>query len=137
LFAKRQLRWRDVARPDDEALANRLNDVLGEHLSVAPRPDQLFGDPVPPTRYRIKIVVEDVKLRLCLPGLGIGEKQPSGEGTVLVRWDTYNRAARSKQASEIFAVPIVLNKRDARGAAGVLGDAVAASAMRYAASRTP
>lgn len=83
---KGKLRWRDVARPDGETLARKLTDVIGGKLSVAARADPLFGDPEPPTRYRIRVVIEAVKLRLCIAGLGIGEKQPSGGGVATVRW---------------------------------------------------
>ena len=133
---KGKLRWRDVARPDDEVLAKRLTEVLGQGgLSVAARPNPLFGDPVPLTRYRIKVVVERVKLRLCLAGLGIGEKQPSGGGDATVRWETYDRAARVLIDKVSYDVPLIVNGRDARGASGVIGDALVDSAVRYAAHR--
>jgi hypothetical protein len=134
---KGKLRWRDVARPDDEVMAKRLTDVLGEGgLTVAARPNPLFGDPVPPTRYRTKVVVERVKLKLCIAGLGIGEKQPSGEGDMTVRWETYDRIARTRVDAATFEVPMLLKQRDARGASGVISDALVESARRYAAKRS-
>ncbi len=133
---KGKLRWRDVARPEDEVLAKRLTDALGDRgLSVAARPNPLFGDPVPATRYRIKVVVERVKLRLCVAGLGIGEKQPSGEGDATVRWETYDRAARVLIDNVRYDVPLIVNGRDARGASGIMSDALVESATRYAAHR--
>ena len=114
---KGKLRWRDVARPEHDAVAKRLTKVLGDGgLLVAPRADPLFGDPVPLTRYRVKVVVERVKMRLCIAGLGIGEKQPSGEGITAVRWDTYDRVAR--------------------GTSSVISDALVESARRYAVKRS-
>ena len=134
---KGKLRWRDVARPEDEVLAKLLTEVLGAGgLSVAARADPLFGDSVPLTRYRIKIVVERVKLRLCVAGLGIGEKQPSGEGMATVRWETYDRVARAQVNQVSYEVPMLLKQRDARGASGVISDALVDSATRFAASRT-
>ena len=134
---KGKLRWRDVARPGDEALAKRLTEVLADSsLSVAARADPLFGDPVPLTRYRVKIVVERVKMRLCIAGLGIGEKQPSGEGVAAVRWETYDRVARSRVDSITFEVPMAFRQRDARGTSSVISDALVESARRYAVKRS-
>ncbi len=134
---KGKLRWRDVARPGDEAVAKRLTKVLGDGgLLVAPRADPLFGDPVPLTRYRVKVVVERVKMRLCIAGLGIGEKQPSGEGITAVRWDTYDRVERSHVDSITFEVPMIFKQRDARGTSSVISDALAESARRYAVKRS-
>jgi hypothetical protein len=133
---KGKLRWRDVARPEDEVLANRLTAVLDEQgLSVAARADPLFADPAPLTRYRVKVVVERVNLRLCLAGLGIGEKQPSGGGDATVRWETYDRAARVLIDRVRYDVPLIVNGRDARGASGVISDALVDSASRYAKHR--
>jgi hypothetical protein len=133
---KGKLRWRDVARPEDERLLARLTGVLGAGgLSAPARADRLFADPEPQTTYRLKVVVETVKLRLCVAGLGIGEMQPKGEGQVKVRWETYDRAARAKVASVSFDVPLDLKARDPRGATGVIGDALAETAVRYAAAR--
>jgi hypothetical protein len=134
---KSKLRWRDVARPEDEVLAKRLTEVLdAAGLSVAARPNPLFGDPVPLTRYRLKVVVEHVKLRLCVAGLGIGEKQPSGEGIATVRWETYDRVQRVRIDAVSFVVPMQFKQRDARGASGVISDALIDSAQRYALTRS-
>ena len=134
---KGKLRWRDVARPGDEALAKRLTEVLADSsLSVAARADPLFGDAVPLTRYRVKIVVERVKMRLCIAGLGIGEKQPSGEGVAAVRWETYDRVARTQVDSITFEVPMAFRHRDARGTSSVISDALVESARRYAVKRS-
>lgn len=133
---KGKLRWRDVARPDENVLARRLGDVLRtEAMSVARPPDRLFGDPEPITKYRIRIVIEGLAIRLCVPGLGIGEKAPSGEGTLSVRWETWDRAARTRAALVRFEVPLAIERRDARTASNIVSDAVVESAIRYAASR--
>jgi hypothetical protein len=134
---KGKLRWRDVARPEGEVLAKQLTDVLEQAgLSVAKRPDPLFGDPEPLTRYRVKVVLERLKLRLCVAGLGIGEKQPSGEGAATVRWETYDRASRAKIDTVTYDAPMVLKERDARGSSGVIADAFIESAVRYTAGRS-
>ena len=60
-------------------LRRRLVAVLGKGgLSVAPPASALFGDPEPVTPYRIRVVVAAMNLKLCVAGLGIGEKKPSG-----------------------------------------------------------
>ena len=134
---KGKLRWRDVARPEDEVLAGRMTQALrATGLSVAARADPLFGDAATVTRYRVKVVVERVKLRLCVAGLGIGEKQPSGGGEATVRWETYDREARTKIDSVSFDLPVVLNERDARGESDVISDVLVESARRYALRRS-
>jgi hypothetical protein len=133
---KGKLRWRDVARPEDEVLVGRLSKAIADAgLSVSARADPLFADPAPMTRYRVKVVVERVKLRLCVAGLGIGEKQPSGGGDATVRWETYDRAARVLIDKVSYDVPLIVNGRDARGASGVISDALVDSAVRYAKHR--
>jgi hypothetical protein len=133
---KGKLRWRDIARPEDEKLLARLTEVLiAGGLSAPKRADRLFADPEPQTTYRLKVVVETVKLRLCVAGLGIGEMQPKSEGRLTVRWETYDRAARAEVARVTYDVPLELKARDVRGAAGVIGDALVESAVRYAAAR--
>jgi hypothetical protein len=133
---KGKLRWRDVARPEDEKLLARLTAVLAAGgLSAPARADRLFADPEPQTTYRLKVVVETVKLRLCVAGLGIGEMQPKGEGRMTVRWETYDRAARAEVARVSYDVPLELKARDVRGASGVISDGLVESAVRYAAAR--
>ena len=134
---KGKLRWRDVARPSNDVLLARLSTVLASSgLAVSPRADRLFADPEPQTTYRVRVVVETVKLRLCIAGLGIGEMQPKGAGQITVRWETYDRAARAKIDSVTLDVPLSINGRDVRGASSVLTDALVETAQRYAAGRT-
>jgi hypothetical protein len=133
---KGKLRWRDVARPADEIVLSRLTDVLGTGgLSAPARADRLFADPEPQTTYRLKVVVETVKLRLCVAGLGIGEMQPKGEGRMIVRWETYDRVARLKTDTTAFHIPLIIDGRDARGAPGIINDALVESARRYVVTR--
>ena len=133
---KKKLRWRDIARPEDDVLRRRLVEVLGRSgLSVAPPASALFGDPEPVTPYRVRVVVAAMDLRLCVAGLGIGEKKPSGAGMLTVRWETYDRAVRAKIDSVTFDVPIVVAGRDARDASSVFSDAMVEGAERYAEGR--
>lgn len=133
---KGTLRWRDVARPQDEKILARLTGALGDGgLSTPKRADRLFADPEPLTTYRLKVVVETVKLRLCVAGLGIGEMQPKGEGRITVRWETFDRVARAKVARVSFDVPMDLQRRDPRGETSVISNALVESAVRYVASR--
>ncbi len=137
---KGKLRWRDVARPGDHAVAERLTDILRKDgLDVAPQPDPLYGDAPPATQYRIRIVVADVALRLCVAGdvplVGKVGRAPRTTGTITMRWETYDRVARKKVDAASFQMPVDDNAADARTASHVLGDAIEASARRYAASR--
>ena len=132
---KGTLRWRDIARPEDRVLLNRLTDTLAQHeIATAPPPDALFGDAAPQTTYRIKIIVEELRLTLCVAGFGIGKK-PAGTGLVRVRWERYDRVARTRTDSTEYEIPIDADGRDARNTPAVLTDALLESARRYAATR--
>ncbi len=137
---KGKLRWRDVARPGDHALVGRVESLLREHgLTIAPQPDPLYGDPSPATKFRIAIELTEAKLRLCVAGdvplVGKVGRAPSTHGTIAVRWETYDRAARKKIDSVTFMIPIDDTNADARTASHVLSNAIEASAVRYAARR--
>ena len=137
---KGKLRWRDVARPGNHALAVRVEDILRKGgLEVAPQPDPLFGDAPPATTYRVRVSVADVTLRLCVAGdvmlIGKVGRAPATRGIVTVRWETFDRVARDRISDLSFAIPVDERDADARTASHVIGDAIAASAMRYAAAR--
>ena len=137
---KGKLRWRDVARPSDNALAGRVEDVLRKGgLAVAPQPDPLFGDAPPATTYRIRVSVEEVILRLCVAGdvmfVGKVGRAPTTRGVVTVRWETFDRVARNRVSDVRFAIPVDERDADARTASHVISDAIEASAVRYAAER--
>ena len=137
---KGKLRWRDVARPGDHAIAARVEDVLRSGgLSVAPQPDPLYGDAPPATLYRIRVVVTVVTLRLCVAGdvLFVGKvgPPPYTRGTITVRWETYDRFARQKIDAVTYAMPVDDRAADARTASHVLSNAIEPSAVRYAVSR--
>lgn len=137
---KGKLRWRDVARPGEHALVERVEKVLrAGGLSVAPQPDPLYGDAPPATPYRIRVSVEAVALRLCVAGdvilVGKVGKPPVSQGTVTVRWETFDRAARVRVGDVRFTMPVDDRDADARTASHVLSDAIEASAARYASLR--
>jgi hypothetical protein len=134
---KGKLRWRDVARPGDHSLVERVEDVLRKSgLRVAPQPDPLFGDAPPATTYRIKATVIDVALRLCVAGdvLLIGKvgRPPATHGIITVRWETYDRVARTRIDTADYVIDVDDRGGDARTASHVLSNAIEASAARYA-----
>ena len=136
---KGKLRWRDVARPSDHALAARIEDILRKAgMTVAPQPDPLFGDAPPVTTYRIRVSVEEVMLRLCVAGdvLLIGKvgRAPSTRGTVTVRWETFDRVARDRVGDVRFTIPVNDNDADARSTSRIISDAITESATQYAAA---
>jgi hypothetical protein len=134
------LRWRDVARPEQSALVARVESALGAGgLSVAPQPDPLYGDPLPLTRYRIRVRIETVSLRICTAGdvLIIGKvgRAPYTQGMIQVRWETFDRSARQRIDTATYAIPVSDHAADARTASHVLSNAIEASAGQYATSR--
>jgi hypothetical protein len=138
---KGKLRWRDVARPEDEVLRRRLIDVVGKNgILVAPPANTLFGDPEPATTYRIRVVVADAKLKLCVAGdvllLGKVGRAPHTVGTITVRWETYDRVARQMTDTVSYDIPVDDAAADARTASHVISDALVESARRYAVRRS-
>jgi hypothetical protein len=132
---KGKIHWRDVERPSEEALAKRLTSTLSlGGLKVGERANPLFADPVPLTHFRIKVLVERFKLRLCIAGLGIGEKKTSGEGLASIRWETYDRSARTLIDSVTFEVPILVKAADEAND-GIIAEALHESAKLYATRR--
>lgn len=137
---KGKLRWRDVARPAEHALTERVEKVLREGgLNVAAQPDPLYGDAPPATSHRIRVTVETVKLRLCVAGdvmfVGKVGRPPTTQGVVTVRWETFDRVARERVGDVRFDVPVDARDADARSASHVLSDAIEASAARFVATR--
>jgi hypothetical protein len=137
---KGRLRWRDVARPGDHAVTERIESVLrGGGLAVAPQPDPLYADAPPATQYRIRIVVADASLTLCVAGdvpfVGKVGRAPKTRGVVTVRWETYDRMARRKVDAVTYEIPVDDAKSDVRSASHVISDALVDSARRYAATR--
>jgi hypothetical protein len=137
---KGKLRWRDVARPGDHALVERVEKVLSAGgLGIAAQPDPLYGDAPPSTPYRIRVTVEAVKLRLCVAGdvLLIGKvgKAPTTQGNVIVRWETFDRMARTRIADDRFDIPVDERDSDVRTASHVLSNTIEASATAYANAR--
>jgi hypothetical protein len=137
---KGKLRWRDVARPAEQALVRRVESVLRVGgLDIAPQPDPLFGDAPPATANRIRVTVETVKLRLCVAGdvvfVGKVGRPPTTQGIVTVRWETFDRVARARVADVRFDMPVDYRDADARTASRVLSDAIEASASLYVKAR--
>ena len=108
---KGKLRWRDVARSEQRVLVMRLEKVLGAGgMTVAPQPDPLYGDAPPVTQYRIRVTVDSVSLKICTAGdvLFVGKvgRAPSTLGTISVRWEIFDRAARVRISDHRFAIPV-------------------------------
>ena len=137
---KGKLRWRDVARPSDRALIERVEATLRSGgLSVAPQPDPLFGDAPPVTKYRLRVAIERVDLHLCVAGevmlIGKVGRKPTTRGVVTVRWETFDRVARDRVGDVRFVIPVDDRDADARTTSRVISDTIEASAVRYAAER--
>jgi hypothetical protein len=122
---KGKLLWRDMAKPTDAVAINILSRRLAAlGLTIADVPDPLFSEVAPLTKYRVRVTYESLEVKLCIPGLGISEKHPSGTGRMLVRWETFERSTKTKVAAQSFEVSISLDGRDARNDSSVIRDAL-------------
>lgn len=132
---KGKLLWRDIAKPTDAitiAILSRRLAALG--LAVPDLPDPLFSEVAPLTKYRIRVTFESLAMKLCVPGLGIGNR-PSGNGIMIVRWDTFDRLTRTQVETRKFEVALTIEGRDARNDNSVIKDALNQSADQYVLAR--
>lgn len=135
-FPKGHLLWRDIAKPSYAAAVMILTQKISAlGLPIADLPDPLFSDAAKLTKYRVRVTYQSLTLKLCVPGLGIGEKRPSGEGSIALRWQTFDRVSRSEIGDQTFEIPIELGGRDARNDPSVIGDTLRESARAYVLAR--
>lgn len=133
---KGRLLWRDIAKPTDASMITALSRRLSAlGLAMADVPDPLFSEVAPLTKYRIRVTYELLSMKLCIPGLGIGEKHPSGSGQMVVRWETFDRITKTQIDNQKFEIPFALAGRDARNDNSVIRDALKLSADRYVMAR--
>lgn len=71
----RTLHWEDIRLPRDSELAQKaLAEVAKTGLVLSTAQNQIKGR------------VDKFELKLCVAGLGVGEKKPSGRGKIEVQW---------------------------------------------------
>lgn len=133
---KGRLLWRDIEKPTDASMITALSRRLSAlGLAMADVPDPLFSEVAPLTKYRIRVTYELLSMKLCIPGIGIGEKYPSGSGQMVVRWETFDRITKTQIDNQKFEIPFALAGRDARNDNSVIRDALKLSADRYVMAR--
>lgn len=133
---KGRLLWRDIAKPTDASMITALSRRLSAlGLAMADVPDPLFSEVAPLTKYRIRVTYELLSMKLCIPGLGIGEKHPSGSGQMVVRWETFDRITKTQIDNQKFEIPFALAGRDPRNDNSIIRDALKLSADKYVMAR--
>jgi len=126
---KGRLRWASIAKPSEMALARLIQERLsmnGANAVPSAGADLSGGE-----KIRLSLTILHAKLHLCVSGLGIGEKKPSGGGAIAVRIDIYKADASVPAASNEIEVELDLRGRDPRIDPSVLADAIASAADRF------
>lgn len=129
-----QVRWDQIARPTEAALIARAEIALPGNTSTSETDP--FAQPVErgaSADYRVIITIRTARLKLCVAGLGIGERKPSGAGQIEATVATQRRETKSLLPNRLIVVPIHLDGRDPRKDPTVYADIVADIARRYAA----
>ncbi|HEX4694173.1 hypothetical protein [Sphingomonas sp.] len=132
-----RLRWDQIARPAEAKLIARAQNIISGNSDVgpvAPDPFERPADRGASATYRVVIMIRTARLKLCVAGLGIGERKPAGQGAVEAVVATEEAAGKRRLPDRVVTVDIHLNGRDPRRDASVYADIVADIARQYAAS---
>jgi len=127
------VRWNDLAKPDRDALVERLETSFGAAgLPFDQKNDPIFAD-ASSARYRLRLIIESVKLSLCTGGFGSFHLKPKGSGTATIRWEIFDRESQTRIDSRSYETEIALLGRDPRADPEPLSAAIEASSAQFGA----
>ena len=129
-----QVRWDQIARPSEAALIKRAERTLSGGAAANPDPFAPSADSSESAKYGVVITIRTARLKLCVAGLGIGERKPGGGGQIEATVATQYMASKQRLPDRIFTVPIHLDGRDPRKDPSVYADIVADIARQYLAN---
>lgn len=132
-----RLRWDQIARPPEATLLTRAQTIISGNADAGAGPPDPFDRPADrgsSAKYRVVIMIRTARLKLCVAGLGIGERKPAGQGAVEAVIATQEAAGKRRLPDRVVTVDIHLNGRDPRRDSSVYADIVADIARQYAVS---
>ncbi len=92
------VKWGDIRIPRDNDVSKAALEQLNKIKQAALPP--------PKAGYRLMGKLEKIDLKLCVAGLGIGEKQPKGRANIEVQWTqlqlTDGSVVRSEKVQTVF-----------------------------------
>jgi hypothetical protein len=100
------LRWNDIKLPRDYELTEKAMVQINESLSKGLNLSTKF--------YQLKGRMDKFELKLCVAGLGIGEKKPKGEGKIEIQWTKLRWPEGTAIQSETVQSTFVINGTDPR-----------------------
>lgn len=119
---KGRLRWGDVAKPATGTLEADLERIFADATTAG-------GKLV--TKARVTLV--SATLRLCVAGLGIGERKPSGKGHIELTFAPLDAESTKAVDTRSVSVDFDVGGRDPRRDPAVIEDAVKNAGRLFAA----
>ncbi len=124
------LRWSDIARPPESILLDKARRALVPNTQTMS--ETLPSSSASTARYEVTFKLKSVTMRLCVAGLGFGQK-PRGRGSIVVDADTFDRFTRSHLPIRELTVDFDLMGRDPRRDPTVVADAIVQASTMYVA----
>lgn len=140
---KGSLKFGDLQRVDEDALRRRIAALSGQSGSgqsgsgqsgfVIDQTDNRFPSAAPPPTHMLVGSLDRISLDLCVPGanIGIGSRKSKGSGTLVVTWEVWRQADKSRTAQRTIEIPILVAGADPRQSSEVLEEQLALSAVQF------
>lgn len=129
--------WENLSLPTDVAIRRRISQSLIKWDGF--RQDAAFADIASVARradFLLSATVEAVNARLCVAGLGLGERRPTAELKLRVRWDVidvHSQKLAYSKSYEVFEPNISFDIRnDAYWLVELIGRSADRLAVEYA-----
>jgi hypothetical protein len=119
------LRWEDIRLPRDSELAQRaLAEVKKTGLILST------------SQHQIKGRVDKFELKLCVAGLGVGEKKPTGRGKIEVQWTQSSWPGGTEIKSKVIDSEFDVDGIDPRKDSELLQKALVKNLLMFLDSKT-
>ena len=127
-------RWRDFDPPGAATLTRTVAAALrARQIEVSGDDDVIYGPASDPPRRIVRVSLLGAELTLCRTKFGIAGQRV--RGTLTVRWEEFDRAARRSVAIDDYRISIEAKDLPQDGPTALLLNAVTRSADRWATER--
>jgi hypothetical protein len=117
------LRWNDIKLPRDYELSEKAVVQVNNILKAR--------DLTSPEIYQLKGRINKFELKLCVSGLGFGEKRPKGEGKMEIRWTKLHLSEGTEIRSETVQTTFIIDGLDPRKDAEPLQQAIIQNLAKF------
>jgi hypothetical protein len=117
------LRWNDIKLPRDYELSEKAIVQVRYTLKVRETPS--------PEIYQLKGRIDKFELKLCVSGLGLGEKKAKGEVKMEIRWKKLHLPEGTEIQSETVQSTFIIDGLDPRKDAEPLQQAIIQNLAKF------